>query len=332
MHFIGLPAIGSNGTSHSIPHSEQIHLKVPPILKNYKKGYKKLSIKKSINQRSHNIIGDMEKEEFLKKIEVELKISKNSPYTIRNYIKSNKDLLEFTKISPEEMTQDDVKSFMAENLTDKAAMSIIIFLAAIKYAYSSILEKDITVSIKRPKKEKKIPTTLSKEEVKKLLKELKTEKSKLMASLMYAGGFRVSELTNLKIINLNFPEKIGHIVQSKGNKDRVFNIPEFLTEDLINLVKQQKDNNEEFLFTGKSGKLSTRNLQKIISSAAKRASLQGVHCHTLRHSFATHLLEDGVDIRKIQELLGHADLSTTQIYTHVSTEELKKIKSPIDTL
>jgi len=272
----------------------------------------------------------MELEEFLKKIEVELKISKNSPYTIRNYIRSNKALLDFSKKSPDQITTDDVKLFMAENLTDKAAMSIILFLSAIKYAYTSALGNDITASIKRPKKEKRIPTTLSRDEVKKLLAELKTEKSKLMASLMYACGFRVSELVNLKISNLNFPEMIGHIRQAKGNKDRVFNIPEFLVDDLQNFVVLQKNNNEEYLFTGRSSKLSTRSLQKIISSAAKRAGLENVHCHTLRHSFATHLLEDGVDIRKIQELLGHADLSTTQIYTHVSTEELKKIKSPID--
>lgn len=274
----------------------------------------------------------MESETFLKKIEVELKISKNSPHTIRNYIKANKELLNFTQKSPDQITTEDTKNFMAENLTDKAAMSIILFLAAIKFAYSTILNKDITATIKRPKKEKRIPTTLSKDEIKKLFAELRTEKSKLMTSLMYACGFRVSELVNLKISDLNFPEHIGHVRQAKGNKDRVFNIPEFLVDDLQNLVVLQKNNNEEFLFTGRAGKLSTRNLQKIISSAAKRAELPNVHCHTLRHSFATHLLEDGVDIRKIQELLGHADLSTTQIYTHVSTEELKKIKSPIDSL
>lgn len=272
----------------------------------------------------------MSPEEFLKKIEVELKISKNSNYTIRNYLKSNKDLLTFIKKSPADITTDNIKLFMAETLTDKAAMSIILFLSAIKYAYLAIFNNDITATIKRPKKEKRIPVTLSRDEIKKLFNELKTEKSKLMASLMYACGFRVSELTKLKISDLNFSEKIGHVRQAKGGKDRMFNIPEFLVEDLQHQIKNQST--EEYLFTGRNGKLSTRNLQKIISSAANRAGLKGVHCHTLRHSFATHLLEDGVDIRKIQELLGHADLSTTQIYTHVSVEELKKIKSPIDNL
>ncbi|MCK5450054.1 tyrosine-type recombinase/integrase [Candidatus Pacearchaeota archaeon] len=272
----------------------------------------------------------MEREEFFKKIEVELKISKNSDYTIRNYLKANIDLIDFTEKSPTQITTDDVKLFIAKNLTDKAATSTILFLSAIKYAYTSILNKDITTSIKRPKKEKRLPTILSKNEIKNLFKELQTQKSKLMVCLMYACGFRVSELINLKIDNLNFSEKIGHIRQAKGNKDRIFNIPEFLIEELQEQAKKQEG--KIYLFTGRNGKLSTRNLQKIVSSAANRAGLKNIHCHTLRHSFATHLLEDGVDIRKIQELLGHADLSTTQIYTHVSTEELKKIKSPIDNL
>ena len=272
----------------------------------------------------------MQKEEFLKKTEVELKISKNSKYTIKNYIKSNQDLIDFAKKQPNEITTEDVKLFIAENLTDKAASSISLFLAAIKYAHTAILQNDITATIKRPKKEKRLPITLSKNEIKKLINEIKTEKSKLIVSLIYACGFRVSELTNLKTPDLNFPEKIGHIRQAKGNKDRIFNIPEFLIEDLQHQAEKQKD--KEYLFTGRNGNLSTRNIQKIVSSAAKRAGLKKAHCHTLRHSFATHLLEDGVDIRKIQELLGHSDLSTTQIYTHISTEELKKIKSPIETL
>jgi len=274
----------------------------------------------------------MDKNEFLKKLEIELKISKNSNYTIRNYLKANLDLINFTNKSPQDINSDDIKLFMAENLTDRAATSLILFLSAIKYAYTSIFHKDITLPIKRPKKEKRLPIILSKDEVKKLLEVLKTQKSKLMISLMYACGFRVSELVNLKLDNLNFPEKIGHVRQAKGNKDRIFNIPEFLVEELQDQSEKQKQEGEEYLFSGQNGKLSTRNLQKIVSFAAKRAGLKEVHCHTLRHSFATHLLENNVDIRKIQELLGHADLSTTQIYTHVSAEELKKIKSPIDTL
>ena len=150
---------------------------------------------------------------------------------------------------------------------------------------------------------------------------------------MYACGFRVSELLNLKIDDLDFNEKIGYVRQSKGKKDRVFNIPIFLSKKLEKYIKNQRNLKKEYLFEGPKGRLSSRNLQKIISSSSKRIGLKKqVHCHTLRHSFATHLLENNVDIRKIQELLGHADLSTTQIYTHISTEELKKIKSPFDDL
>lgn len=272
----------------------------------------------------------MESEEFLNKLNIELKISKNSPYTLRNYISANKALLDFNKKLPEKITEEDIKLYMSEKLHENSSSSVIVFLSAIKYAYSNILKKDPTLSIKRPKREKKLPVVLTKEEVKLLLNTCEAPKSKLMLSLLYAVGMRVSELVNLKPENLIFEEKIGFIRQAKGRKDRVFNIPIFLSEDL---QKQVENNPGEYLFTGPNGKLSQRNIQKIVSRLAKRAGLKKpVHPHTLRHSFATHLLEDGVDIRLIQELLGHSDLSTTQLYTHVSTEQLKKIKSPIDNL
>lgn len=274
----------------------------------------------------------MDKQEFLKKLEIELKISKASPYTIQNYITQNQKLLEFTNLQPQEITQDHIKSYQAENLTTSAAATITLFLAAIKYAYSNLLKTDPTSSIKRPKKEIHLPTTLTKTETKLLFSKLKNEKSNLMISLIYACGFRVSELTNLKIQDLNLPEKIGHIRQAKGNKDRIFNIPDFLFDQIEHQVEKQTKLNQTYLFSGRTGKVSIRNIQKIVSSASKRANLKDIHTHTLRHSFATHLLESGTDIRKIQELLGHANLSTTQIYTHISNEELKKIKSPIESL
>jgi len=275
----------------------------------------------------------MNKIEFLNKINIELKISKNSKYTLRNYLAANTELLDFCQKDPDQLTEDDVKSFMASKLSDSSSSSIIVFLSAIRFAYSTILKKDITIGIKRPKREKRIPAVLTKEEMKLLLASISNEKSKLMVSLTYACGFRVSELINLKVEDLNFEEKICDIRQGKGKKDRIVNIPSFLEESLRKQVFEQQTNKQQFLFSGPNGQLSMRNFEKIVSNAAKKAGIKKeVHPHTLRHSFATHLLENGTDIRKIQELLGHADLSTTQIYTHISTEELKKIRSPLDDL
>ena len=275
----------------------------------------------------------MDKEEFLKKIETELKISNNSTHTIRNYLSSNKFLLTFTNKNPEEINPEDIKLYLAEKLNDASAMTKILFLSAIKYSFSTILKKDITLDIKRPKKEKKIPSVLSKEEIKNLIDSIQNKKSKLMISLIYAVGLRVSELTNLKTHDLDFTQKTGHIRQGKVRKDRIFNIPENLFEDLKQQAEKQKEKNQIYLFTSFKGQMTTRNIQKIVSQTAKKIGIEKeVHPHTLRHSFATHLLENGTDIRSIQSLLGHSSLDTTQIYTHVSNEQIKKIKSPIDSL
>src|SRR3989344_2062107 len=238
----------------------------------------------------------MDKEEFLKKLEAELKISSNSTHTIRNYLSSNKFLLDFANKTPEEITHEDVKSYLAEKLNNASSMTKILFLSAIKYSFSNILKKDITIDIKRPKKEKKIPSVLSKEEVKSLMYSIQNKKSKLMVSLTYAVGLRVSEM-----------------------------------EDLQKQDKKQKEKNQIFLFSSFKGQMTTRNIQKIVSKVAKKVGIEKeVHPHTLRHSFATHLLENGTDIRHIQKLLGHSSLNTTQVYTNISAEQIKKIKSPID--
>ncbi|MFA5992330.1 MAG: site-specific tyrosine recombinase/integron integrase [Candidatus Pacearchaeota archaeon] len=275
----------------------------------------------------------MKKEEFLKKLEVELKISKNSDYTLRNYLMANEALFNSIDKDPDKIDKDDVKLFMSDTLTDKASPSIILFLAAIKYAYSNILGNDITAGIKRPKKERRIPSVLSKEEVKNLISALNNEKSKLMISLIYACGFRVSELVNLKINNINFNEKVGYVRQAKGRKDRMFNLPDFLADSLKQQVEFQKSLNQEYLFSGPKGKLSSRNIEKIVSLGAKKAKIEkDVHPHTLRHSFATHLLENGTDLRMIQTLLGHSSIATTELYTHISSSQIKQVKSPIEEL
>lgn len=276
----------------------------------------------------------MNKNEFLKKLEIELKITKSSKHTIKNYIRFNSMFFDWIKKEPEEVNEDDVKYYIAENLSERASITTIMFLSAIKYSYSSILKKDITAGIKRPKREKKLPTVLTKKEVLSLFEAINAKKSRLMITFLYSTGMRVSELTNLKIDDLDFEDRIGHIRQGKGRKDRIFNIPKFLFSRIKRYADRQKEMGGIYLFSGRNNhKMSERNLQKIVKKAREKAGIKkDVHPHTLRHSFATHLLENEIDIRKIQELLGHADLSTTQIYTHVSPEELKKIKSPIDVI
>lgn len=211
-----------------------------------------------------------------------------------------------------------------------SAKSIILIKAALKFFYDEVLRKNI-VNIKSPKVSQKLPIVLTKEEVKKLINSVKNEKHRLMIALLYSSGLRLSELVNLKVGDIELEERIGWVRSGKGAKDRLFIIPNVLVEDLKKHIRQKEET--DYIFEGHQGLMSPRNVQKIVSLATKNAGInKPVHVHTLRHTFATHLLESGEDIRKIQELLGHANLSTTQIYTHVSTEELKKIKNPLDSL
>lgn len=267
----------------------------------------------------------------LQKLETELKLRAFSPNTVKAYLYWNNDFLKNVNKTPEEMTEDDIKNYVAKKLSDGVdAKSIVLVRAALKFFYDEILGKDI-VNLKTPKVAKKLPAVLTKEEIMKLLNSVKNKKHKLMISLMYSSGLRLSELLNLKAGDLELGEKIGWVRSGKGGKDRIFLLPEKLIEELKEYIKNVKD--FDYIFTGRKGRMTPRNVQKIVKRCIKVAGIEkDIHPHSLRHSFGTHLLEDGVDIRKIQILLGHANLSTTQIYTHVTTEELKKIRNPLDNL
>lgn len=272
----------------------------------------------------------MNGDEFLKRLETEIKISKLSNYTLKNYLDFNKKLLKHSNKNPKQIDSQDIKNFLADKMADKASSSNILFLASIRFAYSNVLEKDPTAGIKRPKKEKKIPLVLTKEEINKLIKSTTNKKSKLIIQLLYSSGLRVSELVNLKKQDLNFTEKTGWVREGKGKKDRMFILSEKLSKKLQKFINKHSDWN--YLFS-KEKPLTTRNIQKIIQKTTQKANIQKkVHPHTLRHSFATHLLDQGVDLRKIQFLLGHSSIATTQIYTHISQEQVKSIKNPLDNL
>ena len=271
----------------------------------------------------------MKKEEFLEKLETELKLLKKSALTVRNYKYFNSKLIDSCNKEPQDINENDVKKFMA-SMSDKASSSMILALAAIRFSSSKVLGRDLTLNIGRPKKEKTLPSVLSKEEIKKLIESAETNKSKLIIQFLYSTGLRVSELVNIKPQDLNLNDKTGIVKHGKGKKDRMFILSQNLASEITEYLNNHANN--QWLFSSDKP-LTTRNIQKIIKKTASKAQIQKkVTPHTLRHSYATHLLEQGTDIRVIQTLLGHENLNTTQIYTHVSTEEIKKVKNPLDEL
>jgi integrase/recombinase XerD len=267
----------------------------------------------------------------LKKLETELKLRGFSQRTVDSYLFWNKKFMESCGKQPEDVTEDDIKAYVAGKMSGNfSSKSIVLVIAALKFFYDGVLKKNI-VSLKSPKISRKLPVVLTRDETKRLIDSVGNRKHQLIVKMLYSSGLRLSELVNLKVGDLELEQNMGWVRSGKGGKDRMFIISTKLVEDLKGFTSSMADAN--YLFSGRDGRMSGRNVQKIISMAASKAGIEKpIHTHTLRHSFATHLLESGENIRKIQELLGHSNLSTTQIYTHVSTDELKKVKSPLDEL
>ncbi len=272
----------------------------------------------------------MEINEVKSKISSELLIGGKSKETVRVYLHYNLDLLNYLKKFPEEITSDDVKQYLAYLILERknSAATLALARSAISFFYDGILKKNITVDIKTPKKERKLPVILTKEDIKNMIDYAPNLRAKLFIEFMYSSGLRVAECAKLKWDDLDFNEKIGLLKQGKGKKDRLFILSDKLIEDL-----KKWERKSEYIFPNEDEPISTRTIQRAIKKAGKKAGIKKkVYSHLLRHSFATHLLESGVDIRIIQELLAHANLQTTQFYTSISRTTLRKVKSPLDDL
>ncbi len=204
---------------------------------------------------------------------------------------------------------------------------------AIKFYYEKVLgRKRMYYNVNRPKKEKRIPRILTVEEVELLLQHCTNLKHKCILMTLYSGGLRRSELINLKISDIDSQRMLIRITNSKGNKDRNTLLSEKLLKLLRDYYRYHKP--KIWLFEGQGGgQYSATSIANILRKALKKAQIEkNATPHTLRHSFATHLLEQGINLRYIQELLGHSSIKTTEIYTHVSSKQLSKIKNPLDNL
>lgn len=206
-------------------------------------------------------------------------------------------------------------------------------VASIDKFYASIYSKKLNIKHLYPaRKSYSLPNYLTINEVKTLTKSSENIKHRCIIKLLYGSGLRLSELLHLKVTDIDSESMIIHIKNSKGNKDRVVMLSKSLLEELrIYFIKH---NPLDYLFEGQSGGMySPKSVQVIVKNASSKAGIKKkVTPHTLRHSFATHLLEAGTDIRFIQQLLGHGSIKTTEIYTHIADVTKSKIKSPLDLL
>jgi integrase/recombinase XerD len=266
------------------------------------------------------------------KLMLELDSRGFSPKTKKSYLFFIQDFLRYAGRPAKDVQREDVKSYISHLIVDKGYTNITANLAisSLKFFFSSVLERPI-YGMERPKREKRLPTVLSKEEVKEIIGSANNTKHRLVLKCLYGMGLRVSELVNLRASDIDFERDMVKIASGKGEKDRYVMLPIGLKQELESYLEVEKP--DKYLFSGRKGKYTVKSVQKIFEYAAKKAGIKKeASCHTLRHSFATHLLESGVDIRYIQSLLGHARLQTTQVYTHVADNRLRNIRSPLDDL
>jgi integrase/recombinase XerD len=259
-----------------------------------------------------------------------------SQSTLENYIRQIALIsLEFNKL-PEELSEDDINGYLtalAQNAISPSRSSFKHAIYGLRYYYRHIGQTKRAIKLPSIKKEAKLPVIFNREELRQLFKAPKLLKHRIALTLIYSAGLRSQEASNMKISDIDFVRKSIHIRQSKYKKDRIVPLSNYMAKGLKTYLAVEKPS--VWLFNGKDtdGRYSSKGLDWVMREALKKTDIKKeVSLHSLRHSYATHLLEDGVNILLIKKLLGHAKIETTMIYLHVAQCPLASAHSPLDTL
>lgn len=275
-------------------------------------------------------------DQLLKLMREKLKLRGYSPKTIKSYISHAKLFLDHCDKKADSLNKEDINKYLLYLLDEKNNSHSYVSqaISSIKFIFVHVLmNDDFVVDIMRPKKENKLPEVLSQKEVLSILDNVRNLKHKAILFLTYSSGLRVGEVVRLKVNDIDSDRMLIHVIQGKGRKDRYTVLSEVALKVLREYARELKPS--KWLFQGEDAgsHITERTVQRIFENAKDKAGIKKkVSIHSLRHSFATHLLEGGIDLRYIQELLGHQNSKTTEIYTHVTQKSIKNIASPLDRL
>lgn len=277
----------------------------------------------------------MEQVGLFETVRREMRLRNYSPKTIKAYKSCLRTFTRyFSPRHPRDLSDADIRKYLLHLIETEqyAASTVNQVLNAIRFLYVELYKRPLMLgNIPRPQKESKLPVVLSSNEVLSILGAVDNLKQRTILMLIYSAGLRVGEVVRLKIPDIDSDRKMIHLRGAKGKKDRYTLLADSIVQNLRDYYKKYRP--QEFLFEGGNGRqhYSERSVQAVFARAAHKAGIRkNVSVHSLRHSFATHLLEGGTDLRYIQELLGHGSTRTTEIYTHVSRRVLGKIASPLD--
>lgn len=260
---------------------------------------------------------------------LKLELKKYSDNTVRNYVSHFESFINYYyDADPISLNEVDIRTYLQKIIQEGKSNSYVnMTVNSIKFYFETVLGMpNRFYAIERPRKEKHLPEVLSIEEIMRIINNANNIKHKCIIGLLYSSGLRRSELLNLNITDIDSKRMVVKIKGAKGNKDRISILSPSILEDLKLYYMEYRP--KVYLFEGqKGGKYSATSVLKVVTSTASKAGLRKkVTPHMLRHSFATHLLENGTDIRHIQLLLGHSSTKTTEIYTHVANRSFMKIK------